>query len=251
MLAGVLGVLRPSQYGKRRYLDTLKMMFELCNKVRKQGLIGIENDIEKPAESELFKQFPAFLKDHHAEAFVCDTLRTAITGGIEPFDMDQMMELDMEVAHHESCSPSTPSYGGGRTSRPRHRRRRPRRRHHHGLARRPARRDRQKGRRRPRRHLPRHPHVLRPRRPARRQHDQGRRRSRTPTSTSSASSSSHSSKASRPCSPSRWAGAPSPSTPAPPSMRWKPHASGQPANLPPQMHPQPPKLHRHPRRRLP
>jgi len=105
MIAGVLGVLSPSKFSKARYLDTLKMMFELCNKVRKKGLIGIEDDIEKPAESEIFKQYPAFLKDHHAQAFVCDTLRTAITGGVEPFDMDQMMELDMEVAHHETMQP--------------------------------------------------------------------------------------------------------------------------------------------------
>jgi chemotaxis protein MotA len=105
MIAGILAVLKPSGYGQARYLDTLKMLFELCNKVRKKGLIGIEDDIEKPAESEIFKQYPAFLKDHHAEAFVCDTLRTAITGGVEPFDMDQMMELDMEVAHHEILLP--------------------------------------------------------------------------------------------------------------------------------------------------
>lgn len=105
MMAGVLGVLSASRFGKPQYLDTLKMMFELCNKVRKKGLIGIEDDIEKPAESEIFKQFPAFLKNHHANAFVCDTLRTAITGGVEPFDMDQMMELDMEVAHHETLAP--------------------------------------------------------------------------------------------------------------------------------------------------
>jgi chemotaxis protein MotA len=105
MIAGVMGVLGASKFSKQRYLDTLKMMFELCNKVRKKGLIGIEDDIEKPGESEIFKKYPAFVKDHHAEAFVCDTLRTAITGGVEPFDMDQMMELDMEVAHHEALLP--------------------------------------------------------------------------------------------------------------------------------------------------
>jgi chemotaxis protein MotA len=105
MIAGMLAVLSPSRYSRARYLDTLRMLFELCNKVRKKGLIGIEDDIEKPAESEIFKQYPAFLKDHHAQAFVCDTLRTAITGGVEPFDMDQMMELDMEVAHHEVLLP--------------------------------------------------------------------------------------------------------------------------------------------------
>jgi len=105
MMAGVAGALGSSKFGESRYLDTLKMMFELCNKVRKKGLMGIEDDIEKPAESEIFKKYPTFLKDHHASAFVCDTLRTAITGGVEPFDMDQMMELDMEVAHHEALQP--------------------------------------------------------------------------------------------------------------------------------------------------
>jgi chemotaxis protein MotA len=105
MIAGVVGALSPSRFSKERYLGTLKMLFELCNKVRKKGLIGIEDDVEKPAESEIFKRYPAFLKDHHAQAFVCDTLRTAITGGVEPFDMDQMMELDMEVAHHETLQP--------------------------------------------------------------------------------------------------------------------------------------------------
>jgi len=105
MLAGVIATLSQSRFGKSRYLETLKMMFDLCNKVRKKGLIGIEDDIEKPTESEIFKQYPGFLKDHHAKAFVCDTLRTAITGGVEPFDMDQMMELDMEVAHEELLLP--------------------------------------------------------------------------------------------------------------------------------------------------
>jgi chemotaxis protein MotA len=105
MISGMLATLGSPPYSRARYLDTLKMLFELCNKVRKKGLIGIEDDIEKPGESEILKQYPAFLKDHHAEAFVCDTLRTAITGGVEPFDMDQMMELDMEVAHHEVLLP--------------------------------------------------------------------------------------------------------------------------------------------------
>jgi chemotaxis protein MotA len=105
MLAGVARALRPSQFSRSRYLDTLRMLFELCNKVRKKGLIGIEDDIEKPAESEIFKRYPVFLRDRHALAFLCDTLRTAITGGVEPFDMDQMMERDMEVGHHEAMQP--------------------------------------------------------------------------------------------------------------------------------------------------
>jgi len=105
IVAGLLGTLKGSPFGKARYLSTLKMMYQFLNKVRKEGLLSVENDVEKPKESSIFKNYPDFLHDHHALEFVCDTLRMAITGGVEPFDMDQMMELDMEVHHHGSTAP--------------------------------------------------------------------------------------------------------------------------------------------------
>jgi chemotaxis protein MotA len=105
MMNAVLGVLGGSKFGSKRYLETLKMMYEFLNQVRKNGLIAVEMDVEKPAESAIFKKYPEFLSDHHVTAFVCDTLRMAITGGVEPFDIGQMMELDMEVQHHEAMQP--------------------------------------------------------------------------------------------------------------------------------------------------
>ena len=103
--SGLAGVLKGSPCGKPRYLSALKMMYQFLNKVRKEGLLSVEMDVEKPKESTIFKNYPDFLADHHAKDFVCDTLRMAITGGVEPFDMDQMMELDMEVHHHASTQP--------------------------------------------------------------------------------------------------------------------------------------------------
>jgi chemotaxis protein MotA len=105
VVAGLMGVLKGSKFHKQRYLNTLKMMYQFLNKVRKEGLLSVEMDVEKPKESSVFKSYPDFLADHHALDFVCDTLRTAITGGVEPFDMDQMMELDMEVHHHAEAVP--------------------------------------------------------------------------------------------------------------------------------------------------
>jgi chemotaxis protein MotA len=105
IVAGLAGTLKGSPFTKERYLSTLKMLYQFLNKVRKEGLLAVEMDVEKPEESAIFKNYPEFLNDHHARDFVCDTLRTAITGGVEPFDMDQMMELDMEVHHHEAVQP--------------------------------------------------------------------------------------------------------------------------------------------------
>ena len=105
IVSGLTGILKGSGFGKARYLSTLKMMYQFLNKVRKEGLLSVEMDVEKPQESAIFKNYPEFLKDHSARDFVCDTLRMAITGGVEPFDMDQMMELDMEVHHHDATQP--------------------------------------------------------------------------------------------------------------------------------------------------
>ena len=103
--AGLMDVVKGSKFGKDRYLSTLKMMYQFLNKVRREGLLSVEMDVEKPGESVIFKNYPEFVNDHHACDFVCDTLRMAITGGVEPFDMDQMMELDMEVHHHGATQP--------------------------------------------------------------------------------------------------------------------------------------------------
>jgi chemotaxis protein MotA len=102
---GIGGVFGGSKYGKAQYLDTVKMMYELFTRARKEGLMALETDSDAPDKSPVFSKYPKFLKDHHALAFVCDTLRMAAGGGVEPFDVDQMMELDMDVHHHDASQP--------------------------------------------------------------------------------------------------------------------------------------------------
>jgi len=105
-IAGGLGsVLGGSKFTQKRYLESLKMMYDLLNRARKDGLVALEADIEDPNKSQVFSKYPAFLKDHHIRDFVCDTMRMAVSGGVEPFDIDQMMELDMEVHHHSASQP--------------------------------------------------------------------------------------------------------------------------------------------------
>jgi chemotaxis protein MotA len=103
--AGFGGVFGGSKFTKQRYLETLKMMYDLLNKARKDGLVALESHIEDPAKSSILSKYQSFVKDHHARDFVCDTLRMAVSGGVEPFDLDQMMELDMDVHHHDSTEP--------------------------------------------------------------------------------------------------------------------------------------------------
>jgi chemotaxis protein MotA len=102
---GISGVFGGSKFGKQTYIDTLKMMYDLLNKARKDGLMALESDVEEPQKSLVFSKNPAFLKNHHVCDFVCDSLRMAITG-IDAFDLDQMLDLDLEVQHQDSTQPT-------------------------------------------------------------------------------------------------------------------------------------------------
>ena len=106
IIGGLTGVMKGSPFPKKRYVETLKMLFDLFAKSRKEGAIAIESDVEDPEKSPIFSKYPVFLKDHHARDFVCDTMRMAITGGVNPFDVDQMMELDMDVHHRSESQPT-------------------------------------------------------------------------------------------------------------------------------------------------
>jgi chemotaxis protein MotA len=101
----ILGALKPSPYNAKFYLETLKMLNDLFVHARKNGMVKLEADVEEPDKSPIFSKYPAFLKNHHAVHFVCDTLRMAISGGVGAFEIDQMMEMDMEGHHHEAGIP--------------------------------------------------------------------------------------------------------------------------------------------------
>jgi chemotaxis protein MotA len=105
IVGGIVSVFKGSKCTQKFYLDSLKTMYDLFNKARREGLIALETDVEEPEKSPIFTKNPNFLKDHHIRDFVCDTMRMAVTGGIEPFDVDQMMEVDMEVHHHGETQP--------------------------------------------------------------------------------------------------------------------------------------------------
>ncbi|MCC6588608.1 MAG: flagellar motor stator protein MotA [Bryobacterales bacterium] len=105
IIAGIIGTLKGSKYTKQLYLDTLKLIYQLFSSARKNGATKLEADIETPSSSDVFSAYPKIVADHHALDFMCDTLRMYVSSGTEPFMLDQMMELDVEVHHSEAHTP--------------------------------------------------------------------------------------------------------------------------------------------------
>jgi chemotaxis protein MotA len=95
-------VIQGSQYSKTMYMDLLAMMFEILTKIRKDGMMSIEKDVENPENSAVFGKYPKLLKDHHLIDFICDYLRLMLSGNMDAFQIENLMDNDIETHDAES-----------------------------------------------------------------------------------------------------------------------------------------------------
>jgi chemotaxis protein MotA len=103
LVKAVLGLLKGNPYKKPAYNELLKMLYDLFMLARREGLVALEHHAEKPHESDFFKKYPFFAANHHAVEFLSDTLKVIITGTVQPFDLAEMMDVDLET-HHQAAN---------------------------------------------------------------------------------------------------------------------------------------------------
>jgi chemotaxis protein MotA len=94
-----------SKFNKKLYLDLLAMLFEILSKIRKEGMMSVEKDVEYPAESAIFTKYPHLLKDHHLVDFICDYLRLMLSGNMDAFQVENLMDNEIETHHVEGHVP--------------------------------------------------------------------------------------------------------------------------------------------------
>ncbi len=92
---------------KRKCLDLLCLMFEILQKIRRDGLMSLEADIEEPEASTLFEKYPSIVKDHHLTEFICDYLRMMLGGSLNIQQVEALMEQELETHHQEAHMPIT------------------------------------------------------------------------------------------------------------------------------------------------
>ena len=100
-------LLKGSKYNKALYMDLLALMYDLFTKSRKAGLMALEADIEEPHDSPIFQKYPKILADHHAMDFISDYLRLMVGGNMNPFELENLMDIELETHHHESGAAHT------------------------------------------------------------------------------------------------------------------------------------------------
>lgn len=103
--AAIPKVFKGSALNKALYMDLLAMLYEILSKVRKEGLMSIEGDIENPEASPIFGKYPAITADHHVLEFLTDYLRMMVGGNLNAFEIENLMDNEIETHHHEGEVP--------------------------------------------------------------------------------------------------------------------------------------------------
>lgn len=98
-------IFKGSKFNKMLYVDLLSMLYEVLAKVRKEGLMSVENDVENPHESPIFGKYPAISQDHHVMEFITDYLRMMVGGNLNALEIENLMDVEIETHHHEVMVP--------------------------------------------------------------------------------------------------------------------------------------------------
>ena len=106
VIAGFGRMLKSRVYSKDDYLDALVLLSDIFYKIRKEGLVSIESDLDNPEKSPIFKSHDGFIKNHHALAFLTDTLRTLTITDIEAHEMADLLDFEIEAHHEDALVPS-------------------------------------------------------------------------------------------------------------------------------------------------
>jgi chemotaxis protein MotA len=105
-LAALPTLFKGSRYSKELYMELMSLLFDILSKVRKEGLMSIEGDIETPEQSPLFSKYPTVLEDHHIVEFMTDYLRLMVSGNMDAFQIENLMDNELETHHHEGAVPA-------------------------------------------------------------------------------------------------------------------------------------------------
>lgn len=101
-VGGVVKVMKGSRWKATDYHELLNLMYELARIYKQKGILALDDHIEKPAESEIFKRYPKILKDHFATELITDSFRMLSMQFDDTFQTEEVINRKIKKHHHES-----------------------------------------------------------------------------------------------------------------------------------------------------
>ena len=103
--SGLVNILKGAPYNKDDYEDLFKMMYELFQLGRRNGMIALEEHVMNPDGSSLFKKYDKFHSNQRAVDFFCDGLRPLVDGRLKPEQIGPLMDSGVKHIEHEKHAP--------------------------------------------------------------------------------------------------------------------------------------------------
>lgn len=97
----IKSIYKAEKFGKPQYLELLSMLYLVFKTARTKGWLALEQHIENPDESDIFKKFPGFHADHGAVTFLCDYLRLISLGAEKPHEIEALMDQEIDTQTQE------------------------------------------------------------------------------------------------------------------------------------------------------
>jgi len=92
------------KFTKESYIELLCVMYQMFKLAKTKGMLALESHVENPEDSSIFQEFPGFLENHHAVEFFCDYLRMFTLGADKPYEIEALMDEELEVHHEEQAA---------------------------------------------------------------------------------------------------------------------------------------------------
>lgn len=99
-------IFMPSHGGRAANLGLLCLMFELLQRIKRDGALSIESDISDPQQSELFAKYPTVLKSPRLIEFITDYFTMMMDGTVTLGQLESVMAQEIEVMNQEALEPS-------------------------------------------------------------------------------------------------------------------------------------------------
>ncbi|WP_221800768.1 flagellar motor stator protein MotA [Oceanobacter mangrovi] len=99
-------VLIGARHHKQREVELLALIYDILGKARREGVMAIEAEIDDPQASALFARYPSVQNNDQLANFISDYFRIIVVGNLSPFELEGLMDQEIETRLSELEQPS-------------------------------------------------------------------------------------------------------------------------------------------------
>lgn len=86
---------------EKEYLEVLGVLHSLMRELRTKPRSEVEAHVDNPNESPIFQAFPTIVKNQDLMSFICDYCRIIIIGNARPFEIEALMDEEIQTIKHD------------------------------------------------------------------------------------------------------------------------------------------------------